>query len=123
MNPQYSIDLDFSNIKSLTYFAELMKTGEIAGTPREKADQIGLCEEAVSLTCMIETHFPCPSSKREVSSDPEKPQTYEFTRSRSPFNMEPEELYLNNWNLNQTYVFKGQSTYSMVDKFIEVVKK
>ena len=72
---------------------------------------------------LIKTHSPCPSSKREVSSDPEKPQTYEFTRSRSPFNMEPEELYLNNWNLNQTYVFKGQSTYSMVDKFIEVVKK
>ena len=100
MNPQYTIDLDFSNIKSLTYFAEPRKTDKIVDTPKEKASKISESEEIVTLTCMIETHSPCPSSKREVSSDPEKPWTYEFTRSRSPFNMGPEELYLNYWNLN-----------------------
>ena len=122
-NPQYTIDLDFSNVKSLTYFVEAKKSGKATGTPRTSS--ISESEEMISLTCMIETYSPCPSSKREVSSDtnPEKPWTYEFTRSRSPFNMGPEELYLNNWNLNQTFIFKGQSTYLMLDKFIEVVKK
>ena len=33
------------------------------------------------------------------------------------------EIYLNNWNLNQTFIFKGRSSKEYLDRFIAIVKQ
>ena len=37
--------------------------------------------------------------------------------------MGPDELFLNNWNLNQTLIFKGRTTEQQLERFLTVIKK
>lgn len=118
-NPSYLIDLDFANIKTLTYQTETFKGGlshkPYRGNNYSEAKGGG----SLFLSLMVQMDRPCTARKR-VSTKNKKEWV---SQSRSPFNMGPNEIYLNNWNLNQTFIFKGRSSKEYLDRFISVVKQ
>ena len=67
--------------------------------------------------------YPCSAKKRVMVKDNKGNEKYNYEQSRSPFNLGLDEIFLNNWNLNQTFVLKGSSTERQFMDFLEVVQK
>lgn len=115
--------MDFANIKTLTYQAEPYRGSShrphsnYASSYEGAGDSSG---SAIFLSLMIQVAMPCAARKRVPGSDGKKDWT---SQSRSPFNMGSGELFLNNWNLNQTFIFKGRTTESQLDRFLAVVRQ
>ena len=116
-NPVYLVDLDFPNIKSLTYQTEPYRGSSYRPQQSFGGKSAGGSEsgDAIFLSLMIQMATPC--SARKKMQNQRMP-----TQSRSPFNMGLGELFLNNWNLNQTFIFKGRTTAQQLETFLAVVK-
>ena len=70
------------------------------------------------MSLMVQMDMPCTARKRVCAKNKKE----WVSQSRSPFNMGLNEIYLNNWNLNQTFIFKGRSSKEYLERFIAIVK-
>ena len=118
-NPSYMMDLDFANIKTLTYQTEPFRGGLSHKPYKGNNYQEAKVGGSLFLSLMVQMDMPCTARKR-VSAKNKKEWV---SQSRSPFNMGLNEIYLNNWNLNQTFIFKGRSSKEYLDRFIAIVKQ
>jgi hypothetical protein len=110
-DPSYHAELDFRNIKSISYV-------------KKEQNQTGFADDpdSVNIRLLLQLNLPCVCYKRYFN------QKGRPTRVRSPFNMLCSEKtwegadFLNYWNLSQTFLIEGQATYSMFYKFLDSVK-
>lgn len=118
INAQYMLDLEFENVKHIMYSVE------------EK----GLPRGNIFVTIMIQMDAPCSCRKKNFINGTgrqrmaSKSQSFKFDaiqNSRSPLNMGEDHdcLFLNNWNLSQTFYLKGQTTVGLFENFKQVLAK
>lgn len=120
INSQYMLDLEFQNIKHLVYKVEqdvtLRREGEIFVTLLIQLDK-----PSGSRKLNLLTHYGKQQYSKKMSGRYWSPTS----ASRSPLNMGEDDanLFLNFWNLNQTFYLKGRTTVRRFDDFKSIVSK
>ena len=130
-NGSYQADIDFMNLKRVTYF--LCKFQD----PNQRhSNHHG--EDAETVEVFIELYKPamCRKATKFTARAIEKlkeanfdgkfiyEQT-EFSTCRSPFNLgwQGPNLFLNNWNVNQCFFLKGKTKRSRFTKLLNVIQQ
>ena len=127
LNSEYLLDLDFTNISHLTYTVTNYDESRNIHLPAGKEVFVTLLIQMNKPSNCRKKNFLTAYGKQRLSAKKRMNEWFECNKPsacRSPLNMGEEEanLFLNFWNVSQTYFLKGRTTIARFDRFKEILR-